>query len=217
MKKVSMPHPPETRRPGRPKAEDAVNIQVRILAAARHLFVEHGISSVSMEAVAKVAGITKQTLYARFPNKEELYRGVANDLIGQWREKQGPLLSGFTSLEEALYQHTVGTLETATREASAILDHFLNEQTGRNPEIAKQIIGPIRTRAIQDIELILDAFSSPELKATQDMHAAAEYYFMCLAGKIQDLNTFRHELSPTALADWAKTAVKLFIKGYLAA
>ncbi|MHA4868881.1 TetR/AcrR family transcriptional regulator [Duganella sp. PWIR1] len=206
----------QVRRPGRPKGLDAVAIEAQIIDAAKRLFFAQGLSSTSMDAVAKAAGITKQTLYARFPSKGELYQAVIDHTMVQWREQQGPLLGKFKSLEASLYHHSVGTLETATREGSALLANFLNLEAGHNPELVRQIMGPVRAKAIQDIETILAAFPGPNRITAATRRAAAEYFFMCLVGKIHDLNHFRDEIRPAALATWAKTTVRLFLDGYQA-
>ena len=56
---------------GRPKSEEKSRA---ILAAATRLFLERGLSGASMDAVAKAAGVSKQTVYAHFENKEALFR-----------------------------------------------------------------------------------------------------------------------------------------------
>ena len=48
-----------------------------ILEAARTLFSEQG-GGVSMEAIAKRAGVSRQTLYNRFPSKVEIGRALAS-------------------------------------------------------------------------------------------------------------------------------------------
>jgi len=44
----------------------------RVLKAASHLFYMEGIRSVSMDAIAERAGVTKKTLYYHFTSKDEL-------------------------------------------------------------------------------------------------------------------------------------------------
>ena len=44
----------------------------RIVAAASKLFYDEGIRSVSMDAVAEKAGVTKRTLYYHFRSKDDL-------------------------------------------------------------------------------------------------------------------------------------------------
>lgn len=51
----------------------------QIAAAARQLFLSDGYSRTTMDAVTEAAGVSKQTLYAYFPGKEELLREVLID------------------------------------------------------------------------------------------------------------------------------------------
>ena len=47
-----------------------------ILAAARTLFLKHGLRGTSMEAIAREAGIAKPTLYAYFPDKAAIFSAL---------------------------------------------------------------------------------------------------------------------------------------------
>ncbi|MBT8155779.1 TetR/AcrR family transcriptional regulator [Epibacterium ulvae] len=50
--------------------------QGQIFDAAEHLFLRKGLRGVTMEGLAKEAGVTKATLYAHFPDKEAVFAGV---------------------------------------------------------------------------------------------------------------------------------------------
>jgi TetR/AcrR family transcriptional regulator, mexJK operon transcriptional repressor len=47
-----------------------------ILLAAGDLFLEHGYEAASVDAVAREAGVSKATIYARYADKEALFRAV---------------------------------------------------------------------------------------------------------------------------------------------
>jgi AcrR family transcriptional regulator len=68
--------------PPKERADAARNRQ-RILNAAERLFTEHGVGTVSMDAVAQAAGVGKGTLFRRFGDKA----GLAVALLDQ-RERQ---------------------------------------------------------------------------------------------------------------------------------
>lgn len=53
---------------------DAARNRAAIVAAARALFVEKGVTAVTMEEISRAAGVGKGTLYRRFPNKGFLCR-----------------------------------------------------------------------------------------------------------------------------------------------
>jgi AcrR family transcriptional regulator len=70
---------------GKKEAKD-----VKILNAAEKIFSDVGFKNAKMEAIAKVAGITKVTLYSYFQSKENLYLALTykalSELIEQYYE-----------------------------------------------------------------------------------------------------------------------------------
>lgn len=52
-----------------------------ILTKARELFFSYGLKSVSMDDLAKLAGISKKTIYQAFADKNELVNTIVDDLI----------------------------------------------------------------------------------------------------------------------------------------
>jgi AcrR family transcriptional regulator len=63
---------------GRPMRADARRNRERLISAAREVFGEQG-SSVSMEAIAKHAGVGIGTLYRHFPNRFDIIEAVYKD------------------------------------------------------------------------------------------------------------------------------------------
>ena len=78
--------PPRGNRRGRPTAERAAAIDAMIVAAALELFLECGYEAATMEAIADRAGISKGTLYARYPSKEPLFRAVLQERRDRWSD-----------------------------------------------------------------------------------------------------------------------------------
>ncbi|MEU7576916.1 TetR/AcrR family transcriptional regulator [Streptomyces sp. NPDC041068] len=92
-----------TRPPGRPRSREA---DEAILAAALDLLIERGAALLSIEQVARRAGVTRATVYRRFPTPTDLlvraieweYRDVAADsldradldgMVAEWAEHLG--------------------------------------------------------------------------------------------------------------------------------
>ena len=74
----------EPPRRGRPRSERA---RLAILKAAADLLLEHGSASVSMDAVAELAGVSKATIYRWWPSKETL---ALDALYAEWAHAGPP-------------------------------------------------------------------------------------------------------------------------------
>lgn len=67
-----------------PAREDRVSPRVRhLLEASRAAFVKDGFDAVSIDAIARNAGVSKETIYRHFPDKEALFRAALDDMAGQ--------------------------------------------------------------------------------------------------------------------------------------
>ena len=86
---------PVLEQPPRIERADASRNRLAILAAAERLFAQHGVASVSMDAVATAAGVGKGTLFRRFGDKA----GLAVALLDEReRELQAAVLFGAAPL-----------------------------------------------------------------------------------------------------------------------
>jgi TetR/AcrR family transcriptional repressor of mexJK operon len=64
-----------TRR-GRPTQAEAKKLQQKLRKAAVATFVKYGYDGTTMDAIARAAGITRRTLYARYPDKRAVFADV---------------------------------------------------------------------------------------------------------------------------------------------
>ncbi|HZQ39690.1 MAG TPA: TetR/AcrR family transcriptional regulator, partial [Rhizomicrobium sp.] len=67
--------------PGRLTAEEAARLPGRLLDAALELFNAQGYAGTSMEQIARHAGASTKTLYARFADKPAVVQAVVNRII----------------------------------------------------------------------------------------------------------------------------------------
>lgn len=72
-----LPQGPSHGTGGRPSLTESVKITSRILDGAKMLFLRDGYEKTSMDSIATGLGMSKRTLYARFPSKSELFEAVA--------------------------------------------------------------------------------------------------------------------------------------------
>lgn len=99
--------------------------RLKILEAARSLFVRQGFSGTSIGALAKFAGINQSLIYHYFENKEDLWRQVKKELISTLSEEE--------FLQEAPPINTVDQL----------IEHLLImrfEIYSRNPDLMRMLL-----------------------------------------------------------------------------
>jgi len=74
----------------------------QILEAAFHTFSESGLANARLEQIARRAGVSKATIYLYFPNKEELFREVVRQTVGDAIDESERTLKGETATEDLL-------------------------------------------------------------------------------------------------------------------
>jgi TetR/AcrR family transcriptional repressor of mexJK operon len=103
---VKLPSAPSSR------SEDK---RLRILAAAREVFVQHGFQAASMDLVAAAAGVSKVTIYSKFGSKHELFSAIVDDICEQ-------ILAMEMIVPEAVESTYEGLAELAVCYASVLFD-----------------------------------------------------------------------------------------------
>jgi TetR/AcrR family transcriptional regulator, mexJK operon transcriptional repressor len=76
--------------PGRPTAARVVAINHAILVAARQEFGAAGYEAARIETIATAAGVSKGTLYDRYPTKQALLRAVIAERVTAWSQDWEP-------------------------------------------------------------------------------------------------------------------------------
>jgi AcrR family transcriptional regulator len=99
-------------------ATDASPKRRQVVDAAQTLFLAHGYGAVSMDAVARAAGVSKATLYAYFDSKDQLF----GTIVAERGVSAG--------LDESLFPAQVADLRDALRRIGQnVLRFMLRERT----------------------------------------------------------------------------------------
>src|SRR5215831_1808539 len=85
--------------PAPPKRADARRNYERLLTAATASFAEHGADDVSLEEIARRAGVGIGTLYRHFPTRQALLEAVYRDQVEALRARADELLGSVPPAE----------------------------------------------------------------------------------------------------------------------
>ena len=153
-----------------------------ILAAGRKLLFENGPQAVTMEAVARQAGVAKPTLYRRYANRDELLAAVALDesesMAGRFRVTPGSV----DDLRHALVDFGCRLTRFLLSRDHIRFIHALGASTGM-PQASRESIfrhGPLATR--DRLAEWLKKASAAGLLSCRDPACSAEKFLGMLMG-----------------------------------
>lgn len=199
---------------GRPK--DPAK-RLAILEAAKELFLTHGFSGTSMDAVAAEAGVSKLTVYNHFSDKETLFSAA----IEAKCESQMPLpmfsLDEGGDVAKTLQQIGEAFLEMIYSEDSTRLMRLISAIGASDPQMAQLFYdaGPQRTR--NEMAKFLARANELGMLRVPDCERAAEIYFGMLQGGCRH---FQHILGCCEVhesadnREYVADVVRVFMRGY---
>lgn len=204
-----------TARRGRPTQVEATQLKERIREGAVSAFLEYGYDGATMEAIAQTAGITKRTLYARYPDKRAVFLDVIPWALSRAVDRDLSRRTNDDDLEAALTEIGRGAVKRALDPDTRRLHRVVMNETGRFPEfaISAETLGWSRRQ-----RQVMDLLSRHQQAGTidvDDIELAAEHFLAmveAVPARLADFGVFR---SKRQEARHLKLAVKLFLHGVL--
>jgi len=111
--------------------------EAAICAEAERQFAQYGFEGTSLENIAAAIGISRHNLLYYFPNKEQLYRRVLDEVLAEWLQRMGGIVSG-TDPAAALREYIAAKLRFS-RERPAGSQVFAREVMAGAPRFRDAI------------------------------------------------------------------------------
>jgi len=187
-----------------------------ILAAAKRAFLAAGFEAVSMDAIAREAGVSKATVYAHFGSKEELFGAV---IEGECERYFASFSAGELDPRDIRASLTVlgrRFLELVLSPDGIALHRIITGEVTRFPALGEIFwrAGPERQRV--QIEGFLRSASACGALAFEDARSAAEQFLSLARGEIQ-LRQLLHlapEAGPNEIEVAVGAAVDTFVRAF---
>jgi TetR/AcrR family transcriptional repressor of mexJK operon len=179
-----------------------------ILDAAITLFLRDGYSATSMEAVAAASGVSKRTLYARFPDKAALFQAAVTRLIAKWMPSFEAALEHAESLEDALLRAARQMLAAALAPEALALYRLVIAEAERFPELGRVLQ---QAGAGGAVARIADLLRNAEI--ADPVWAAEQFQRLVLTGPQHRALGLGTSFSVGEVESWAQRSVALFLRG----
>jgi TetR/AcrR family transcriptional regulator, mexJK operon transcriptional repressor len=202
-----------TRR-GRPTQEEAKQLDLAVREAAVATFVEMGYAGASMEAIARAAGITKRSLYARYADKRAVFADVIPWALARYTEAPVSADVADQDVEAALIDLGRASLDQATHPQNVRLKRIAFNEAALFPEFkvsAESMMWAGRTRAVT--EVLRHYAERGDIDVGDELELAAEHFLAmveAVPARMADFGVFRSKRQQDR---HLRYAVRLFLRG----
>ncbi len=191
-----------------------------ILEAATRVFLRNGYVGTSMDEIAALAGVSKQTVYKHFVDKEALFSEL---VVATVRAASDPVHDELLSLQES------GDIEAdlrdlARRQLAKVMQpqvlqlrRLVIGEAGRFPDLGRTFyeLGPGRTIAI--LATVFENMAERGLLRLEDASLAAEHFnWLVMSMPLNRAMLLGDDEPPTdaELRRYADTGVRVFLAAY---
>ena len=191
-----------------------------ILAAAEELFLRHGYLGTSMDELAQLSNVSKQTVYAHFGSKEALFVELVSSMTGGAGDALHdldvePAADG--DVAGYLEQYAAGQLAIVMTPRLLKLRRLVIGEVGRFPALARALSENGPQRAIRSLAVAMTALRDRGLLDFDDAtETATTFNWLVMGAPVNDAMLLGDDAipSPEAQRRHAAHATRVFLAAY---
>ena len=199
------------RRRGRPKAEDLDALKARLVLVARQAFVLSGYGATSINAIARSARVSKNTLYARFPSKADLFRAIVAQQIAAVDEGLLPKTAADdATLHNRICDYINVALERSLSGDILEINRLILSESHQFPELGKAADARFQV-GVQNVARIIEQCARRDRIPCRDPVAAAALLLCAAQGWYMSVMIANRMVDDTERARWVDNTVRCFV------
>jgi len=186
-----------------------------MLQVAQRLFAEGGYEAVSMDLVAKTAGVSKATVYAHFGSKENLFAAVLETESERLEDEDWVPERFAGDAEDVLRRFALGMARFFVDGRGLAVYRLFVADLHRFPELVARFhaAGPMAMRA--RLAGLLAEMAEQGALAIDDPEMAADHFFSLVQGRLPfDRSICLPQPAEAEIERHVESALRLFLRGY---
>jgi TetR/AcrR family transcriptional regulator, mexJK operon transcriptional repressor len=202
-----------TTRRGRPTQAETKQLDQAVREAAVATFLEYGYAGASMNAIAAAAGVSKKSLYARYPDKHSLFAKVIPWALARYEDNGSVDVVDTDDLEADLISFGRKAIARAVRPENVKLKRIAMEEAAQFPEFglsSESMMWAGRQRAVTEL---LRRHAAKGNLDVEDVELAAEHFLAlveAVPARMADFGVYRSKKQQERHLLYA---VRLFLHG----
>jgi AcrR family transcriptional regulator len=201
-------------RAGRPTREQAEARHLELLDRALDHFLEKGYEQATIEAIAADVGMTKRTVYARYPEKRLLFLAAVSRAIDRYAVPDEAIrATEVDELEQTLVNIAMLRIDLVATEQGQKLQRVINTESYRFPEIFGEMFDRGAKPTIDFLAGVLDRATRAGVLDLDDCTTAASAFMsLVVSGPVRFILA-ASPLSPNETETRVRYGVRLFLNG----
>jgi TetR/AcrR family transcriptional repressor of mexJK operon len=189
-----------------------------VLAGARSVFLTHGFSAATTDMIQRAAGVSKATVYARYPTKEALFTAVIEAECARLLGVVRATAIRSTRLRDVLSALAQAYLQLVLSPEVLALYRAVVGEAPRFPALARQfyLVGPRGFNLIVERHLEAAAAQGEVDFSSVGLEMAAVHFVNLVRGEAQ-MQSLTHPGAVPSEAQcdqWASAAVTTFVRAF---
>lgn len=191
-----------------------------ILEAAMSIFLKSGYLGASMDEIAALAQVSKQTVYKQFSNKESLFVEIVTSMTDTASDRvhnDVPDLEEYGKIAEYFQSYAFRQLTVVLTPPLMQLRRLVIGEVSRFPELARILYERGPQRAIASFAKVLEQLAARGLLTIDDPKTAASHFnWLVMSDPLNRAMLLGDEAipKPAALGRHAAECVRVFLAAY---
>ncbi|HKH16809.1 MAG TPA: TetR/AcrR family transcriptional regulator [Solirubrobacteraceae bacterium] len=189
-----------------------------ILEAATTMFLRNGYRGTSMDEIAALAAVSKQTVYKHFADKESLFSEIVTSTVDEISE---PVRDEVVKLEES-GDVDADLRDLARRQLAMVMQprvlqlrRLVIGEAGRFPELGRTFHDRGPGRTIAALARLFERLAARGVLQLDDAHLAAEHFnWLVMSIPLNEAMLLGRDEPPAELERYADAGVGVFLAAY---
>ena len=200
--------------PGRPPKAEAEARRTHLLSVATAEFIANGFANANVARIARVAGVSNKTIYARYPNKEALLLAIVAEIATTSRRLLvAEMAASDGGPEQVLLTFGLRIAKGWTSPEEVGLYRLILTEAHRFPVLAEILDGQMEHLRRPLVDYLREQIHRRVL-AIPDLDAAVHHFGLLVYGEARERAVLGKTQSPADIAAIARRGVRLFVAGY---